>query len=594
MALIDLLMNGKVEEFNQTRGHRAPLDLFAADLSNLPLGGVDLSAANLQKADLSGSDLTDAVLAKSDLSGADLTGAVLKGAMAIRSKWKEAYCGGADMSEADFTGADLSEADLTKAKVAHAQFQGARLKGTVLEEADLSDCDFTEAKLSGSNLKGARLVGAILREAKLAHADLTGADLTKADLTQARISGATLRGAKLNGARLVSADLTACDLTGADVTEADFTRADLSEAVLDGVDMSTAVTTDVEQGGGTRDADPDDVSDKPELLHIDDPSVASLVGPSQATAFLWDNAEDAEKSRLRVVVASPETTFDGRAPALPIPSDLVLSSGIAAHDGGFACVALVERPGGVVASITTVASDGKLLATSSLKLGYTPAAKPVFRSEGGLLHIYGISREGPGVQVHRWEGGTELQQIHASRMPTARGFTSNRYPVLLTKGGIVAIVTSSGVGKPVRVPGSFPGRLCATCPIEGGGVAFAWLGREERGLRFAAGLPEQAPEEERLLPKQAIGVLDVNPAPEGAWVVFTQESNEATSPSTAWAVMLPGGKPFQVLDDEEADVMDVRFVGDGPVVAVSTLDGAVRGVRISPEGKWEQIWQIGE
>ena len=80
MALIDLLLNGKVEEFNQTRGHRAPLDLYAADLSNLPLGGVDLSGANLQKADLSGSDLTDAVLAKSDLSGADLTGTILKGA----------------------------------------------------------------------------------------------------------------------------------------------------------------------------------------------------------------------------------------------------------------------------------------------------------------------------------------------------------------------------------------------------------------------------------------------------------------------------------------------------------------------------------
>src|SRR5262245_21449179 len=45
MALIDLLLNGKVEEFNQTRGHRAPLDLYAADLSNLPLGGVDLSSA---------------------------------------------------------------------------------------------------------------------------------------------------------------------------------------------------------------------------------------------------------------------------------------------------------------------------------------------------------------------------------------------------------------------------------------------------------------------------------------------------------------------------------------------------------------------
>ena len=407
MALIDLLLNGKVEEFNQTRGHRAPLDLYAADLSNLPLGGVDLSGANLQKADLSGSDLTDAVLAKSDLSGADLTGTILKGAMAIRSKWKEAYAGGADMSEADFTGADLSEADLTKAKVAHAQFQSARLKSTILEEADLSDCDFTEAKLSGANLKGARLVGSILREAKLAHADCTGADFTGADLTQARVSGAVLRKAILRGTRLVSADLTGCDFTEADVSEADFTRANLSQAVLEGVDLSKATTTDIEQGGGTHSTSADDAADKPELLHIDDPSVASH-GDGGATAFLWDNAEDAEKSRLRVAVARPDVDFDGRAPALPIPSDLVLSSGIAAHKDGFATVALVERPGGVIASVTTVDATGKLVATASLKLGYTPAAKPVFRSENGLLHIYGISREGPGIQVHRWEGGPEL------------------------------------------------------------------------------------------------------------------------------------------------------------------------------------------
>ncbi len=311
-----------------------------------------------------------------------------------------------------------------------------------------------------------------------------------------------------------------------------------------GVDLSQATTTDIEQGGGTHSASEDESADKPELLHIDDPSVASH-GDKGATAFLWDNAEDAEKSRLRVAVARPDVEFDGRAPALPIPSDLVLSSGIAAHKDGFATVALVERPGGVIASITTVDGHGKLVATASLKLGYTPAAKPVFRSEGGLLHIYGISREGPGIQIHRWEGGSELVAIHASRMPTARGFTSNRYPVLLTKGGIVAMVSTAGVGKPVRVPSTFPGRLCATCPIEGNGVGFAWLGRDELGLRFAAGLPEQAPEEERLLPKQAIGVLDINPTPDGAWVVFTQESSKASAPATAWAVQLPGGKPFR-------------------------------------------------
>jgi uncharacterized protein YjbI with pentapeptide repeats len=591
MALIDLLLNGKVEEFNQTRGHRAPLDLYAADLSNLPLGGVDLSSANLQKADLSGSDLTDAVLAKSDLSGADLTGTILKGAMAIRSKWKEAYAGGADMSEADFTGADLSEADLTKAKVAHAQFQSARLKSTVLEGADLTDCDFTEAKLSGANLKGARLVGSILREAKLAHADCTGADFSGADLTQARVSGAILRRAVLRGSKLVSADLTGVDFTEADVGDADFTRADLSQAVLDGVDLSKATTTDIEQGGGTHSESADADADKPELLHIDDPSVASH-RDGKATAFLWDNAEDAEKSRLRVAVARPNVDFDGRAPALPIPSDLVLSSGVAAHKDGFATVALVDRPGGVIASVTTVDASGKLVATASLTLGDTPAAKPVDRTDNGLLHIYGISREGPGIQLHRWEGGPELLAIHASRQATARGFTSNRYPVLLTKGGTAMIVTTNGVGKPVRVPSSFPGRLCATCPIEGNGVGFAWLGRDELGLRFAAGLPDQAPEEEKLLPKQAIGVLDVNPAPEGAWVVFTQESSKASAPATAWAVQLPGGKPFPLLEDEDADVMDVRFVGDGPIVAVSTLDGMVYGVRLEGES-WTLLWKIG-
>ena len=52
MALVDLLAQGKVTEFNTQRPIRGRLDLFAADLPNKNLVGADLSGADVSKSDL--------------------------------------------------------------------------------------------------------------------------------------------------------------------------------------------------------------------------------------------------------------------------------------------------------------------------------------------------------------------------------------------------------------------------------------------------------------------------------------------------------------------------------------------------------------
>jgi hypothetical protein len=92
------------------------INLRAAALFRVDLGGADLGGADLRDVDLRGADLSGA-----DLSGADLSCGVL---------------GSADLSRADLSRADLRDADLFSAD----------LSGAVLADADLRDADIRDAR----------------------------------------------------------------------------------------------------------------------------------------------------------------------------------------------------------------------------------------------------------------------------------------------------------------------------------------------------------------------------------------------------------------------------------------------------------------
>lgn len=583
--LLELLTNGDVEKFNAARDRKGMVDLFAADLAGLSLQGVDLSGVNLQKADLTGTDLTGAILAKADLSGADLTGAVLHGITGLRSRWKEAYLGEADLSEADLQGADLSDADLSDAKAPSARLAGARLKGVTGTRLGLHGADLSEARLSGADLTGADLSAAVLREADLARANLTRARLAGADLSKARLANAALRDADLTGANLSNADLTAADLSHATVVQADFSRADLTEAVLEGVDLNTAVLTYTElETGAPGEAELGDLVP----LQIEDPSLAIS---GEHVGVLWEN-DEAGRSRLRLLVGPLDKPHDGRALEVPVPTEAVLSRALVPTPDGFAVVVIVERPGGLVASVADVSREGRMGQLRSLKLDYTPAVRPVVRGDASGVLIYGISREGPGLLVHRVDGD-KLTPVHRSPMATVRGFAGSLYPVVLSKGGILLHLKPDGPGQPMRAPGAFPGRTCAATPM-GTGLVLAWLEENQGGFRLAFVKPGEAPDEMRLLPKYAIGALDMAEGNGRVWLAFTREDPRGRAPSVALALRLPEGEPIQLLAEPKLDVDEVRFCQGGavPTVAISTLTGGLRVVALEAGGP-KLRWKIG-
>lgn len=584
---IELLQDGKVEEFNASRERRGTLDLFAADLSNLKLHGVDLSGVNLQKADLTNTDLSSAVLARADLSGADLTGANLSGAMAIRSRWKEAFLGEANLSDAELNGADFSDADLTGADATGARMSGVRLKGATLKDTNFSNVDLAESKLPGVDLSGVNLTGAVLRDSDLSRANLNGAKLDGADLSKARLAGATLKGASMVGAKLESADLTAADLTGAKVGRADFTRADLTEAVLDGVDKGTATFTFSEAAPAPEEA-PVEVNEPVVPLRVEEPSLATS---GDHVALLWEN-EEPGGGVLRLLVAKLDAPAPDRALRVPVPADLALSRTIVPAPNGFTLVALVERPGGLVVNVADVGFNGRMGPMRSMKLGYTAAVRPIVRAEGGSVLIYGISREGPGLQVHKLEGDALVRQ-HASAMATVRGFAGAHHPVVLSKGGVLVLLGAGGPGQPMRAPAGFPGRSCAAAP-RGTGLVLTWAESEKSGFSLAFVKPGEAPDEMRLLPKLVLGAMDMTDIGGKVWVVFTREDPRGRAPSTAHAVRLPDGSPFTIVDDKNFDAEDVRFcLGTGaPLAAVTGLDGSVRLYALDASAARER-WRMG-
>jgi uncharacterized protein YjbI with pentapeptide repeats len=620
MSLLDLLTAGKVDEFNATRGQRARVDLFAADLAECQLVGADLSNANLGKADLSGADLTSSTLYKADLDGIDGTGLKLVDAIAVRARLRDAYLEnaymtGADLSNVDFaeahlvgssaegarfTGARLREADATGVRWARADLSEARLHKAVLKDADLTGADLTDAsgaevvldgarldgsvgrgaRLSGASMKGVSLAQARWRECNLSGADLTDANLQYADMTGSNLAGAVLTGAQLRGAVLCDVALDGVDLSGVDLTGVDLSGVDplalgLSEAQIESLAASGAV-----------------LNAEAPLRFLDVQSAAA----NGVVALVWENVDGEEPDEEEAPVEdAPEPK---RAPrsirwalcrggelthgTLPLSADSVLAHAVAPVAGGFSIVVLQERPGGVHLVRYVLSAEGVLGAPVAGPLGYTPGVTPrVAVSEDGTPWMWGLARRGPTLVVHRLTEDTEdAGMVHSQLTATARGFLGRHQPVLSCKGDVVMAVGHGGAGAPTRLPAeSARGRNLVGAPV-GDRALVAWSvvpkARERGGIRYAWLGGRHAAEVEVLTLGGLTASMDILPHGEGAWLTWTRSAG-LLGPTTVHVAHLPDGEPREVAvpGDVHEVTLTVTAHGADPCLVVTLLDEGV-------------------
>ncbi|MCB9684924.1 MAG: pentapeptide repeat-containing protein [Alphaproteobacteria bacterium] len=588
---LELLEKEAVETFNGRRTERTRIELFAADLSDKKLAGVDLSNANLEKSDLTGTDLTDANLMKANLAGIDGSGAILRDALALRCRFKDAWMDDTELRDGDFTEADFADANLERsagqgARFLKARLRGANLTGAVWADADLSgarmhqailvdtdlrnadltevflgEADLTRAKLDGvrgsglkapqSKLIDARLCGAILHNASLTGADLTGADLSAADLSRANLSGANLTNAVLRGAVLADANLDGADLTGAHLAEAD----------LSGLDPSTLGLSNeiVETLSGFGVAFDEDA----ELVF----SEISVARQGEVCAVVWPNpegeppppedtdaeepAEPEEPRTWRYLITRGAEHHSG---VLPVPGHTVLDAQVVAFGDGFRVILTRSRPEGAVLMVMPLSLGGALGAARSVPVGYEPIVRPVIRTEGQALRMYGLARTGPTLVVH--DLTDEPRVVGSDRTPTARGFLQGHL-VLACKGGVVVPVGPKGPAAPRRTPESFPGRTAVALHF-GDDLLAVWavdrVGRTPGGVRWSVIGRRHAPQEEVL--DQRSGVVSVQalaahakptkyPDDDPIWAarVFWLQADDKGGAMRVWTAELPGGEP---------------------------------------------------
>ncbi len=596
MGLLELLLADDVKGFNAARGRHASPDLSVADLSGRKLRGVDLSKADLENADLSGAELLEAALVEARLDGADLTGADLRQIIAHGSRWRGAYLGQARLDEAELPRADFSDAELPGIRAEHLDMSGARLRNADLEGAELPGVDLTEAQLGGARLVNAKLPGARLAQAKLDKADLSGADLSEADLREVRMSGAIARGAVLTKASFISADLTGVDFEGADLRGADLTRADLAGAKLAGAKLEGALLREArldeaelgeaDLAGALIDAAtlgeaPQDDAAPEAALQLEDLDGCVSQG---VVGLLWDNRDAPGRSRLRVVTVPLEGGWDGRAPALTEPADLVVARALLPSPMGFQAVLFVKRPGGMVCRITEISPLGDVGATRSVSCEVTPVVRPVFFDHQGHQLMGALGRRGPSFQLHRLQE-EGFEPLVRQRLPTARGFVGNLEPAVLCKGGVVYPVEPEGLGAAASVPEGFPGRAAASARLDGE-LFLAWTPLRALGLCWASMERGRPTRQGTLAKDHVVANIDCIEAGDGVLVVWTQEGEEPEVPATLHGALLPGGRPFPILPDslEEPDEIRILCGGEQPVIAVVTGLGGVCLVAVGPEG----------
>lgn len=569
MSLLQLLLDGRITEFNSRRGQRVTLDFFAVDLSGHRLLAADLSGANLEKADLSTCDLTGAILARTTLAGADLTGAILDRCVGVKIRMREASFSEGRALNAEMSGGDFSEADLSGSDFTEARFTGARLKEITAVKAIFAKADLSDARLSDSDLREADFTGANLSGVDLTKANLTGAILCKANLKGAKMAGAKLVGADLTGASLMEADLSGADLTGAKLEDVDATRADLFDVLGDpSVINRLAAPAPVAVVPV-----PETIAIMPEI-HVDQPIVAVL---GETVAVIWDNTGDEEEPTLYVGVLGhlpTEAMPKGGLPAisqLTVASEQVLARSLLPAVNQFLAVLLLDSPGGVVLQVHSLSLTGVLSPPQTIRLGYTPVVRPVFVPDGDGFLLYGIGRQG-ALSVHRYEAAN-LKELLRAPAGTYRGFCGQSDPILLGKGGTLAVVRSDGIGRLMTAPTGYPGRLtAASWREEDDRVAVAWTLREERGLRFQEIGTEGEPL--RLDAKLEIGAVHVVQVKKRWLLAWTREAVKGGEATVPVACYMPGGKPFSLLPQGiTEEITEIRSVfSERPLLALVTFD----------------------
>jgi hypothetical protein len=245
-------------------------------------------------------------------------------------------------------------------------------------------------------------------------------------------------------------------------------------------------------------------------------------------------------------------------------------------------------------NFSTIGRAGKVTDSRSVKLGYAPVVRPEVRVHDDVIHLYGISRHGPTIRVDRLtnEG---LEPIFSKAMPTARGFVPGPKPHVLSKGGVIVPLSPTGMGEPMRVPATFPGRAQVAAVVDGG-LALAWIPSTGKGFRFCIARPGQSPEEQVMLPKVEIGTLDMVGNGESAWAVFSHSADDGSGITHAWVVSLPYGTPEPLYEGEE-DAYTIRFAeapqGTAPSVGVSTFDGSLAVFTLGSRGPKQKFHIAG-
>lgn len=549
----DALLDEDVKSFNARRSSGEKLDLFAEDLSGLKLAGIDLSGANLDKADLTETDLSDGRLVKAYVSEADAPGVIMARLLGVMIKMKDADLTGADLRGADFARGDLSGCQLEDSKAEGTRFQGTRLKDISaarsqwkgadlreanLHDADLSHADLREAQLSelqavGVKLDGAKLdraagapvdlrkgsfVGASLVGVSLVGAHLEDTDLSGADLTDADLSKANLARSKLHGARLVRTRLGEANLDGASVTDAVWDGADLTGVDARALGLDEATLSKLAGWGsqGAEDA---------EIVYDD----ASIVMNGDHACVLWINPDGATSSTVRWQIWHGGARIAGGI--LPMTGSSVLAHVALAFREGFALIVLVERTGGPAVHRWTLGTDGTLAQPVVTPLGYDPVVLPVISSDPQRILMWGLSRRGPALVVHRDDGEGFVRVVEQPK-PQARGFLGTQAPVLLCKAGILMTLQADGLGIPLRAPDGFPSRVAAAVPV-GERVIAVWnaerSGRDKGGLRWQWLGDRVAPDPVQLTTGVAAALLDAWPTSDGAWVAWLESAGTGGS-----------------------------------------------------------------
>ncbi|MEZ4316583.1 MAG: pentapeptide repeat-containing protein [Myxococcota bacterium] len=608
MSLLDLLVAENVAEFNATRGERAKVDLFAADLAEKSLPEVDLSGADVDKADLTGSDLTSAGLYKARMNGIDGTGMKLVDCLGARVKLREAWLDQADLSGSDFANADLSEAVVTKSTGKGVRLSGAKLKDLDAREANWEDADLSSTHLSKANFTGATLSRVDFTEAAGAevlfeNAKLDAVTASSARFPASKFMNAVLVGAKFDGANLSESDFTGADLTGADFTGANLTKAVLtgatltgavfSEAGLEGVDFTGLVLEDVDLTG----IDPEVIglsAEQREQVMIAGipinpdarlkPSKPSVARNGNLIAGIWENDDGEETVSLRWFARTPKGVTNG---VVPVMSGSLLTRAAVACGDGVDLVLIRERPGGIAFERFHVGPNGKLVPGAVANLGYQPQVVPILQPHKEGIRMWGLARRGPTLVVSA-DTPEGLQPVSTKTLPTALGFLGRHYPFLACKGGVVMPCTASGAGAPLKRPEGYPGKLATAVEADKRWLAL-WVeppqGRDKGGIRCAWLGTRGEPEVEAVTNNGAVLSLDAIAFDEVVHLTWVELVG--LGETRAFVQVLPDGAPRQLPIDDVDELVFAPGPGNAPLLVATTdeeritmmaLDGKVLGV----------------